>query len=59
VDKLNAAIRRSVQDPEVQELLQSVGSESFTNSPEELAALLKVELERWAQVVKRAGIKIE
>lgn len=59
VDKLNAAIKQGMQDPEIQELLQSAGSESFTNSPEEMAATLRVELERWAQVVKRAGIRIE
>jgi len=59
IDKLNAAIRKGMQDPEVQELLHLVGAEALTGSPEELAAMLKVEMERWAQVVKRAGVKIE
>ena len=59
VDKLNAAIRKGMQNPEVQEIMHMTGAEALTNSPEELAAMLKVEMERWAEVVRRAGVKIE
>lgn len=45
--------------PEILEILRNLGSEPFTSSPEELAALLKIERERWARIVNKAGIRLE
>ena len=57
VDRLNADIRRAIASPEVHDALIAEGTEPTTGSPEELGILMKTELERWAKVVKRAGIK--
>ena len=57
VDRLNADIRRAIASPEVHDALIAEGTEPTTGSPEELGTLMKTELERWAKVVKRAGIK--
>jgi tripartite-type tricarboxylate transporter receptor subunit TctC len=40
-------------------VLSSDGLEPAGGTPGEFAALLKAEVARWAQVVKRANIKID
>jgi len=44
---------------EVQERLARDGIEPVGNTPEAFAAQIKADLERWAQVVRAAGIKPE
>ena len=45
--------------PEVKSALAAQGMEVAPSSPEEMAALMRRDAERWASVVKRAGIKAE
>jgi tripartite-type tricarboxylate transporter receptor subunit TctC len=59
IDKLNAAVVTAMQDAEIQALLRGVGAEAFTTSPEQLADMLKTEMERWARVVKRSGVRLD
>ena len=54
VDRLNAAINKSVQSPEMKETLVSQGAEPLMGTPEDLAALLKRELEKYRVIVKNA-----
>jgi tripartite-type tricarboxylate transporter receptor subunit TctC len=41
----------------VQERLMSLGFETSSPTPEELAAFLKAEIPKWANVIRTAGIK--
>jgi len=59
VQRLNKEINVAVHSDEVKKVLSSDGLEPAGGTPEELAALLKSEVARWAQVVKRANIKID
>jgi tripartite-type tricarboxylate transporter receptor subunit TctC len=59
VQRLNKEINVAVHSEEVKKVLSSDGLEPAGGTPEELAALLKAEVARWAQVVKRANIKID
>jgi tripartite-type tricarboxylate transporter receptor subunit TctC len=59
VQRLNKEINVSVHSEELKKVLASDGLEPAGGTPEELAALLKAEVARWAQVVKRANIKID
>jgi len=59
IDKINAAVVKAMEDPEIQTLLRGVGAEAFTTSPEQLAELLKLEMARWAGVVRRAGVHLD
>jgi tripartite-type tricarboxylate transporter receptor subunit TctC len=59
VDKINAEVRRAVQDPELQKRFADIGGEIRTYSPDELREFVKSELEKWAKVVKESGAKIE
>jgi tripartite-type tricarboxylate transporter receptor subunit TctC len=55
VQKLNAEIAKVLQTPEVRERL---GGEVKTG-PQEFAALIKADQEKWGKVVKETGIKVE
>jgi tripartite-type tricarboxylate transporter receptor subunit TctC len=59
VDKINAEVRKAVQDPELQARFADIGGEIRTYSPDELRDFVKSELEKWAKVVKESGAKID
>jgi tripartite-type tricarboxylate transporter receptor subunit TctC len=54
----NAEVNRATQLPDVKERLASAGLEPAPGTPEDFARQLKREIERWAVVVKKAGVKI-
>jgi tripartite-type tricarboxylate transporter receptor subunit TctC len=54
---LNREIAAAVAPPEVQERLTTLGFETATATPEELASFLKAEIPKWAAVIQAAGIK--
>lgn len=59
IGKLNAAINKSMKEPDVAERLAAEGIETVGSTPEELAAFIKSETERWAKVMKAAGVKAQ
>jgi tripartite-type tricarboxylate transporter receptor subunit TctC len=59
VAKLNAAIAAAMRDPEVRTRLAQTGVVPGLNAPEEFAAYLKEENERWARIIREKGIKAE
>ena len=59
VDKINAEVRKAVQDPELQKRFADIGGEIRTYSPDDLRDFVKSELEKWAKVVKESGAKID
>lgn len=59
VDKLNAAIRAAIAKPAIQERLRGLGAVIVSSTPEEYASFLVTDKERWAQLIKSAGIKAE
>ncbi len=59
VMRLNADIRKALQDPAVEKRLAGVGFEIVSGTPEEFTAYMKSEIKKWAKVVKAAGVKQE
>jgi tripartite-type tricarboxylate transporter receptor subunit TctC len=62
VDKLNAAVREALKDPEVRKKLADLGQEITPpdqQTPEALRAHHKAEIDKWWPVIKQAGIKSE
>ena len=57
VSKLNADAASALNNPDVKEKLATQGMYVVANTPEDLAALLKIEIPRWARVVKESGVK--
>ena len=59
VAKLNADIVTAVRSGEVQKYLASLTVETRTTTPEQFDTFIREDVARWADVVKRAGIKLE
>ena len=59
IDRLNAEVRRSLHEPDARERLFSIGAEPMDNTPEEFGAYIRAEMEKWAKVVKAAGIRAD
>jgi tripartite-type tricarboxylate transporter receptor subunit TctC len=59
VAALHRATVAALRDPEVARALEQQGARPGGNTPEEFAALIRAEHTRWAEVIRRAGIKPE
>jgi len=59
VERLNQGINAALADPTVKARMAELGSEIFTGSSADFAKLITDETERWAKVVKFAGLKAE
>jgi tripartite-type tricarboxylate transporter receptor subunit TctC/uncharacterized membrane protein YkvA (DUF1232 family) len=59
VARLNGATAATLRLPATRERLESLGLSAAPGAPEELARLVRVELERWAKVAKAANLKPE
>jgi len=56
IDKLHAGVVRALQNPEVRKRLNNDGAEAVGSSPAEFGAYIRAETEKWARVIKTAGI---
>ena len=56
VAKLNKELVDIMRAPDLREKLLTEGAEPLTNSPKEFAAYIRSEIDKWAGVVKSAGI---
>jgi len=54
--KLNQVLNQTTEDPKVREALESRGATIVRHAPEDALAFVKNEVEKWAPVVKRAGV---
>ena len=59
VDRLHTEIMKILQTQEMQDRLKTLGMQPSSMTPGEVAAFQKAEVEKWAQVIKSAGIKLE
>ena len=58
LDKMNAAVRTALKDPEVIKRMDDLGAEivpDATNTPEALHAWLKTEIDKWGPVIRAGG----
>jgi tripartite-type tricarboxylate transporter receptor subunit TctC len=59
VDKLNAEIEKVVNRDEVKKIWAEQGAVPMTMTPAEFGKFLDKDIEKWANVVKTANIKID
>jgi tripartite-type tricarboxylate transporter receptor subunit TctC len=59
VQRLNAEIVGAIRQPSVRERLAAEGVEAHSSSAEALARLMVTDVERWALVIQRAGVRME
>jgi len=57
--KLNAAALQAARSPEFAKRMTDLGYNLIPSTPEQMAAMLKAELVRWAPIVKSSGAKID
>jgi len=57
VGKLNAELKSALGDPAFRKLVESMGMEPISSTPEELGERIRSELARWTKVMKDAGIR--
>lgn len=56
IARLGKAVNAALADGQVQQRLQSLGVVAQGSTPAQMAALLQSEIQRWAEVIERAGV---
>lgn len=59
IERLHREIVKVVQRPDVASRLEQDGTDPVASSPQEFAAFLRAERDRWTRVVKSANIRVE
>ena len=59
VAKLSAGVVRAARDPETRQRLRDQGAEPVGNTSEQFNQLLREELERWSEVVRVSGARVD
>jgi len=54
---LNAAIVATLRDPAIQDGIHAMGAEPMPTSPAEFGKFIRSEMEKWARVVARFGVR--
>jgi tripartite-type tricarboxylate transporter receptor subunit TctC len=57
VARLHQEILKALNSPEVKTRLESEGAEIIGNTPEQAAAVLRADMEKWGEVIRRTGIR--
>jgi tripartite-type tricarboxylate transporter receptor subunit TctC len=57
--RLQTELTGIAQSPEMKDQFERNGAEALTTTPAELAKLLRMEIDKYAKVIKAAGIKLE
>ena len=59
IDKLNAAMRKVAATDEVKKRINNEGGDPLTSTPEEYAADIVAEYEKWGALIKKLNLKVE
>ena len=59
IDRLNADLLKVLREDDIKARFADLGAQTIGSTPAELAAFLRGEQAKWAEVVRAAGIKIE
>jgi tripartite-type tricarboxylate transporter receptor subunit TctC len=56
---LNAELNRMITKPAIVTRFQELGAEPMGGTPEQAAAYIRAEQEKWGKVIRDAGIKVQ
>jgi len=59
IDRISAEVAKLVATPDAREKLDAQGFVPYYNNPEQMAALLKADIAKYARIIKAANIKSE
>jgi len=58
-ERMSEAVREAQKLPEVQKRFANLSAEPIGNTPAEMAAFMKQEIERWGTVIRTADVKVD
>ena len=59
VDKINADMNEALRQPDIVARLTQLSAEPIGGTPQATAAYMREEVERWHNVIKAAGVKLD
>ena len=59
VDKINAGVRKALEDPAVRKRIEDTGSLIVANTPEQFATQIKAEFEVYKKVVDTQKLRLD
>jgi tripartite-type tricarboxylate transporter receptor subunit TctC len=59
VMKLHGETLRALAAPDIRNRMQPEGAEFIGNTPEQFAAFLREEYQRWGELIKVSGVSVE
>jgi tripartite-type tricarboxylate transporter receptor subunit TctC len=59
VDKLNKEVNAALADPKMRRRFTELGCDVFTGSPMDFEKFVESETDKWAKVIKFAGVKVD
>src|SRR5262245_2543572 len=59
IERLNRALRSTIESEEITNRIVAEGADPIASTPEEYAANIEREEDKWAAVIKKLGLKIE
>jgi tripartite-type tricarboxylate transporter receptor subunit TctC len=59
IDKIQVEVVKALTDPAVKEKSERIGNYPITSTPEQFAAFMRKEADRWEKVIREAGIKVD
>lgn len=59
VEKLHSEIVRALQSAEIRDVILKSGGEPVGNSPDQFAAQIRIEIQKWSRIAKSTNMKID
>jgi tripartite-type tricarboxylate transporter receptor subunit TctC len=59
IERLNAEMAAALAMPDIKSRVLAAGTEPLTTTPAQFAAMIRDETRKWAEVIRRAGVKLE
>jgi tripartite-type tricarboxylate transporter receptor subunit TctC len=59
VARIHGEIDRALKTPELQERLKGVGVTIVNGNPDQAAAFVRAEYDKWAKVIRQSGAKLD
>ncbi|MBX9698413.1 MAG: tripartite tricarboxylate transporter substrate binding protein [Acetobacteraceae bacterium] len=59
IARLNAALNAALADPQVRQGMQGFGAQAVGGTPADLDAFIRVEMAKWAAVVRQSGMRLD
>ena len=59
IDRLNDAIRKAMQDPEVVKRFADQGMQAFPSTPAQFGSFMQAEIGKWGPLIQASGVSID